>query len=174
MGSFHASGNLLKCSDQDFDGIAAAPGLDVPLRGVGWLLRWAAAIGVLWFAGCVLAEFTYSLAAERALSRAARAGALEATLPRATYRSVCETVKRRLANRAAWANQMSLTVQQNGIPVGGAIRAIDGDRMSVTLALPLRVIMPRWLSAVSFQASESRIEARAEREVPGRFCRRAY
>jgi hypothetical protein len=139
-----------------------------PPHGVGWVLRWAAALAVLWFAGCVLAEFALCLAAERTLSRAARAGALEATLPRASFRSVGETVNRRLATRAAWVNQVTLSVQQNGTPIGGAIRAIDGDLVSVTIAMPVRAILPRWLSATSLRTVESQIVVRAERAVPGR------
>lgn len=140
----------------------------VPIRGVGWVLRWAAASAVLWFSGCVLIEFAYLLAAEHTLLRAARAGALEATLPRATFQSVGETVKRRLANCAAWDQQLTLSLQRNGAAVGGTIRVAGGDRMGVTLALPFRAFLPNWLIAVSLGNSESQIEVRAERDVPGR------
>ena len=50
-------------------------------RGVGWVLAWAGALAVLAIAAGVLTEFAYVLAAERTLTVAARAGAMEATLP---------------------------------------------------------------------------------------------
>jgi hypothetical protein len=168
MNSFQTSGNLLKRFEEGFDNIAPAPGRDVPTRGVRWVLRWAAAFAMLWFAGCILAEFACSLAAEHTLARAARAGALEATLPRASFRSVGKTVKGRLANRAAWAEQITLSVEQNDATVGGAIRAVGGDRMTVTLAVPVRTVVPPWLSAINLRTGESQIEVRAERTVPGR------
>ncbi|HEX2476204.1 MAG TPA: hypothetical protein VHK01_15745 [Lacipirellulaceae bacterium] len=151
------------CVNHDF-------GQSVRMRGVAWVLRWAVAIVVLCFTGCVLAEFAYSLAAELTLARAARAGALEATLPQATYRSVGETVRRRLAERASWAGQLKLAVQRNGAAVGGAMRAAGGDQMTVTLAVPLRTVLPRWLCAFSFRTA-SQIEVRAVRNVPGEELR---
>src|SRR5437764_1142099 len=65
-------------------------------RGVGWVLAWAGALAVLATGAGVLTEFAYVLAAERTLSVAARAGAMEATLPRATYQSVTAAVDGRL------------------------------------------------------------------------------
>src|SRR5690242_2578311 len=61
-------------------------------RGVCWVLVWAGGIAVLTFAATVVVEFAYVFAAERALSIAAKAGAIEATLPRATYQSVTAAV----------------------------------------------------------------------------------
>jgi hypothetical protein len=140
----------------------------IPIRGVGWVLRWAAAFGVLWFAGCVLTEFACCLAAERTLGRAARAGALEATLPRANYQSVVDTVTRRLANRVALSEKLALVVHRNGAAVGGALRTVGGDRIAVTLTVPARAVAPNWLSVLSLRTGESQIEVRAERQVPGR------
>src|SRR5215207_9183546 len=48
-------------------------------RGVCWVLAWAGALAVITIAAGVLIDFAYVLAAERALSVAARAGAMEAT-----------------------------------------------------------------------------------------------
>jgi hypothetical protein len=156
MDSLDASGDLLKRCD------------DVPVRGVVWVLRWAAAIAVLWVAGCVLAEFAYCLSAEHTLARAARAGALEATLPRASFRSVGDTVERRLVRQVSWIEQLKLSVHQNGAAVGGAIQAAGGDRLAVSLAVPVRAVVPPWLSSISLRTGESQIEVRAERTVPGR------
>src|SRR6478609_6719664 len=46
-------------------------------RGVCWVLAWAGGLAVLTFAATVLVEFAYVFAAERALSIAAKAGAME-------------------------------------------------------------------------------------------------
>jgi hypothetical protein len=142
---------------------------DAYRRGISWVLRWAAAIAVLWFAGCVLVEFAYCLAAEHALTGAARAGALEATLPRANFQSVRQTVKRRLAIHAAWEERLTLSVHRNGTAIGGAIQAADGDRLAITLTVPIRAMVPQWLNAFSLRTSASQIEVRAEREVPRRM-----
>src|SRR6476661_5171587 len=67
----------------------------IPTRDVLWVLRLAAALTTIFFALVRLAAFGYQLAAEHQLVAAARAGALEATLPRATFQSVAQTVERR-------------------------------------------------------------------------------
>src|SRR3954465_13357830 len=64
-------------------------------RGVCWVLAWIGALAVIAVAAGALTEFSYMLAAEHALLVAARAGAMEATLPRATYQSVTAAVDRR-------------------------------------------------------------------------------
>ncbi|HJQ81485.1 MAG TPA: hypothetical protein VJ828_16100 [Lacipirellulaceae bacterium] len=168
MHSSASSRNQLAVYQCRFHGNESTTTRDACRRGVSWVLRWAAAIAVLWFAGCMLMEFAYCLAAEHTLARAARAGALEATLPRASLQSVCQTIKRRLANHAAWAPQLALSVERNGTAVGGAIQAVGGDRMAVMAAVPVRAVVPHWLNAVSLRTSESQIEVRAERQVPGR------
>src|SRR5262245_2189949 len=65
--------------------------------GIGWVLKWTVAMAVLLYATTVLTEFGYSLAAEQLLAHAARAGALEATLPRATVHTVEQSIRRQLA-----------------------------------------------------------------------------
>src|SRR4051812_7046983 len=74
-------------------------------RGIRWVLAWAGALAVITIAFGILTEFAYVLAAERTLSVAARAGAMEATLPRATYQSVMMTVDRRLTQYPLLAKQ---------------------------------------------------------------------
>jgi hypothetical protein len=135
-------------------------------RGIGWILRWTAALATLFVAAVFLAQFSYCLAAERALSRAARAGALEATLPRATHQSVARAVARHLDGRRTGGLQ--LTLQHNGVPVAGVIRACGGDQLAVALALPTLDVLPRWLRGVSFSQTQSHVAARSERRMPGR------
>jgi hypothetical protein len=168
MDSAQASGDLLTRFDDFSNGIVLGHERSTRTRGVGWVLRWAAALAVLWLSACVLAEFAYSLGAEHTLARAAQAGALEATMPRATYRSVVETINRRIAMRDRWAAQLTISVDRNGAAVGGPIRAAGGDRMEVTIVVPARAVLPPWLSFLPFQTGESEIEVRAERDVPGR------
>jgi len=112
--------------------------LPVPVRGVGWVLKWAGVLAVLAAAAVILVAFACQLAAERALARAAAAGLREASLPRATEQTVEAAIRRRLADSRTLgrATQVSL--------------AKAGDRISVGLAVPVAAILPRWLPAVSW------------------------
>jgi hypothetical protein len=168
MDSAQTSGDHLQHFDVVPHDVAHGSGQGVHMRGIGWVLRWAAAVAVLCFTGGLLAEFAYSLAAELTLARAARAGALEASLPRATLQSVYDTVERRLAERTSLAQHLTLAVQRNGAAVSGAVKTAGGDQMSVTLAVPVHAVLPRWLCPFSLRTSTSQIEVRAVRNVPGK------
>jgi hypothetical protein len=137
-------------------------------RGVGWMLAWAGALVVVAIAAGVLVEFAYVLAAERTLSVAARAGAMEATLPRATYRSIAATVERRLSQYPLLIKQLRLSLLQNGTLVQSQFRQKDGDRFAVTLSVPSRSAVPGWLRALVFWRNDSPIQAYAERQMPER------
>jgi hypothetical protein len=137
------------------------------VRGVRWVLQWAVALAVLFVAGCTLLQFGYCLAAEQALARAARAGVLEATLPRATYQSVTESVERRLANYSLPPGRLQFSLLQNGIPIRGPFRAAGGDHLSVMLAAPTTALVPDWLHKANFWRRNLQIEAYADRHVPG-------
>ncbi len=139
-----------------------------PTRGIGWVLQWAAALAVLAFAASVLIEFAYLFAAERQLALAARAGALEATLPRATYQSVTAAVERRLTRYPRLAGRLQLTLLQNGSLVRPHFRQNDGDRFSITLTVPNSAVEPDWLHTIMFWRSESKVQSDAERQMPGR------
>jgi hypothetical protein len=166
MDAAHASLELLA----HFDGPAArGTTCRTPTRGVGWVLQWSAAIATLFFAVSLLTQFAYGLAAELTLARAARAGALEATLPRATYHSVAQSIARRLDNLSQPPpNRMRFSLLHNGAPVSGMIQAGEGDRLSVTVAVPMYDVLPRWLRTACFWQADAQIEARAERLKPGR------
>jgi hypothetical protein len=155
-----------------FDGATNADAHDSPCggrrRGVVWVLRWCATFAVLFFSACTLMEFAYCLAAERTLVRAARAGALEATLPRATSRTVAETIERRLTAYRGIAAQMQLVFEQNDLPLGRRFGPQPGDRLSVSLMVPVRSVLPRWLQCVNFWRDAAYIRVRAERQMPGR------
>jgi hypothetical protein len=138
------------------------------MRGVGWVLRWAAAIGVLFVAASILIEFAYCLDAEHTLARAARAGAVEATLPRASYQSVCASVERRLAGYRSSQDTLRVELEQNGVPVRGNLAVRGGDEFSVAVTVPAASVVPAWLRGVSVWRSESELTARAIEGVPGK------
>jgi hypothetical protein len=140
----------------------------IPTRGIRWVLQWATALAVLTIAGSSLTEFAYLLAAEHRLALAARAGVLEATLPRSSYERVTSTVERQLNVYPHLARQLQLSLLQNGSPAPRRIRQNDGDRFSIRLAVPASAIVPDWLRAVLFWHTDSQIEARVERQVPAR------
>jgi hypothetical protein len=137
-------------------------------RGVAWVLGWAGALAVLAITAGLLAELAYLASAEHALSVAARAGAIEATLPRATYQSVVATVERRLAQYPALAQQVLLTLSQNGVPVQTQFRQREGDRIAISLSAPGSAGIPEWLRRFSCWRAGSRIRAEAEQVIPGR------
>jgi len=144
----------------------------IPERGVCWVLQWAATFAVLAVAGSVLTEFAYLLVAERDLALAARAGAMEATLPRATYQSVIATIDRRLAEYPSMSAQLQMTFTQNGVLVESPFRQHAGDRYSITLDAPSRTAVPEWLRTILFWRHDSKIQAHAERQMPGRTIAR--
>lgn len=145
--------------------------IEIPLitrRGVGWVLGWAGALGVLVITAASLVEFACRASATHTLSIAARAGAIEATLPRATYQSIAATIERRLARYPTFVNQVALTLSQNGESVQTRFRRREGDRLAVALSAPGRASVPTWLQRFSFWRTDSRIHAEAEQIVPGR------
>jgi hypothetical protein len=153
---------------------AAAPydrdpsGKPVASRGVIWVLRWAGALATLLVSIVTLIEFAYDLSAEQTVARAARAAALEATLPRATMNSVAETVRRRLGRLAERSEDWNLSVLQNDLPVGAIVRPREGDFFSVTVAAANRAHLPWWLRRLTFWKDGSLIEVRARQRMPGR------
>jgi hypothetical protein len=140
-------------------------------RGVAWVLQWAAALVVLLFASVVLAEFVYCLTAEHTLARAAHAGALEATLPRASYKTIAQSIERRLDGYPGVAKQLRLVIRQNNAPLGARTHLQPGDRISVLLSAPSHAVLPGWLRTIDFCRNCTRIEAHAAREIPGRLLR---
>jgi hypothetical protein len=127
--------------------IQAHAGKDRPVRGIGWVLKWAAAICVLVASATFVLSFAYRLAAERALNEAAAIGLRAATLPRATKRTVEQAVKLELAKCTGSDRGISVSLQSAGKPVQGAIDHRRFGQLSVTLSAPLA--MPSWLSALS-------------------------
>ncbi len=140
-------------------------------RGVCWVLAWAGALAVLATAASVITEFAYVLAAERTLTAAARAGALEATLPRATYESVTAAVDRRLNRYPLLAKQLHLSLLQNDTLVQSQFRQHDGDEFGIMLTAPSSAVLPNWLRTITFCYGDSPIRVHAQRRMPGRKLR---
>lgn len=153
---------LTGIADLQFETTPVAP------RGVAWVLRWAGAVATLLFSLITLIEFACVLSAEQTVARAARAGALEATLPRATAESIADTVERRLGRLAAPGSDWTLDLKQNDMPTRMISGPREGDHFSVTVSLSNRAALPDWLRRMSLWRGDSRIEAQAERRMPGR------
>lgn len=146
---------------------------NAPRRGVAWVVKWAAALSVLFVAACALLEFGYCVAAEQTLTRAAQAGALEATLPRATRDSIDHTIERRLARHSIPTSELTIRVEQNGAVAPRVLQVADDDRLAISLSLPADSVLPAWLRAATPWENSSPIEGRSERHVPGRRLKTA-
>ncbi len=140
-------------------------------RDARWILKWAAASAVLAIAASQLITFAYVCAADHTLKLAARAGASESILPRATYESICAAVERRLTEYPQLGSRLQLTVLQNGRPIGQRFQARGEDRISVTISAPDSAFMPSWLTKLPMWKGEVPLTARAERVMPGRRLR---
>ncbi len=136
------------------DGVADT----MPVRGVGWVLGWAATLAVLTMSTVVLLAFACQLAAERSLAQAAAAGLREAVCERATCGSVETVVRAQLANHFALDRVTTILLERNGSPLKGAVRPQTGDQLLISLSAPATAVLPRWLQAVTF-ASPTRLAA---------------
>jgi hypothetical protein len=141
--------------------------IDLPTRGVTWVIVWAMAIAVHAIAIGILTEFGHCLSAERELARAARAASLEAILPRASYETIRNVVQRRLRDTVL-TPKVSVLLAQNGAPVGRSFRPQPGDRIAVTLAVPRSEILPHWLQRLTSWRSRTCISVTSERAMPGK------
>jgi hypothetical protein len=63
---------------------------------------------------------------------------------------------------------MRLAIEQNKLPLGRRFCPQPGDRLSVSLAVPVRSVLPRWLQTVTFWRGAAYIRVKAERRIPGR------
>jgi hypothetical protein len=162
------SAHLFSCFDNEdcAEGRSANPR---PIRGVTWVLRWAAALVVLIFSCGVLTEFAYCLVAEHTVARASRAGALEAALPRATTKSIAQSVTQRLAGYPSASGKTRLIIRHNGKPILGRLKVQPGDRISVHVEVPSTAVLPRWIHRLKFWHGNPPIEASAERKIPDRM-----
>lgn len=125
----------------------------LPVRGVGWVLKWAGTVAIHVLAATILASFAFQLTAERTLANAAAAGLREAALPRATSESVAAVVRQQLGRVGISARATTLKFEQNGQPIRGVVRPASGDQFAISLSVPTRMIMPRWLPMQAWLSS---------------------
>jgi hypothetical protein len=140
-------------------------------RGIRWILKWSAALAVLFVAASQLIEFASLCSAEHSLSLAARAGAFEATLPRANYKSIAAAVDRKLVAYPQLSGQTQLTVLQNGRPISQQLRPGENDRISVTITAPASAFTPHWLLKLPQWSNDTHLTAHAERTTPSHKLR---
>lgn len=107
------------------------PAIDaLPVRDVTWVLRWAVVAAAIVFGILILTTFAFQLSTERALVRAAEAGLREASLPRATARSIEDVVRRRLAVTKGLDRATSVVIRAD----------------SIALTVPLSAVLPQWMA----------------------------
>jgi hypothetical protein len=119
------------------------------VRGVGWVMRWAAAIAMLGVAGIVLLDFAYRVAGEQALVRAAKAGVRETAMPRATSRSVEQSICRALGELPPGCRSLRIVMTSGGKPWRGGRTADSAAAIVITLSLPVAEVIPDWLRVIS-------------------------
>ena len=123
------------------------------------------------FAAACWRNSRYCLAAEHTVIAAARAGALEATLPRATSQSVAESVMQRLAGYRSASRQTQLVIQQNGAPILGRFNVQPNDRISVTSQCR-HCRAARLAATIEVLRGNSPIEGERRATMPGRKLER--
>jgi hypothetical protein len=117
----------------------------LPVRGVGWVLQWAAALAVLLISAMFLVAFGHQLAAEHALRRAAAAGLREAALPRSTSASVRAVVRQQLAGQPDLLRATTMRLEQNGSPIQSPTQVVQEKQLAMILSAANTAALPRWL-----------------------------
>jgi hypothetical protein len=168
MDTRQASLHPLAHFDRPAAGVAEIHSRSHRARGILWVLKWACTAASLFYAATMLTEFAYSLSAEQLLVRAARAGVLEATLPRATLQSVEQSVKRLLADHVASPSELKIMLCNNRAWVTKKLQPRGGDHLSIALTMPAKALMPNWLRRLTSWRGDAKVEAHAARVMPGR------
>ncbi|HEX4413887.1 MAG TPA: hypothetical protein VH107_09695 [Lacipirellulaceae bacterium] len=147
------------------------PSQQICRRDGRWVLKWGAAVSVIAVAASQLIAFAYICQGEHALDSAARAGASESILPRATYETISAAIERRLATCLQLGSQLQVTILQNGRPIGQRFRIGEDDRISVIISAPASAMTPSWLAKLPLWRGDVLISARADRTMPSRKLR---
>ncbi len=109
-----------------------------------------------------LAQFFCLIAASEALGQAAKAGAREASLPKATFQSVSAAVERRLGGRSFVRAIDPVRVEVDGRAVYGVVRPQTGEEIVVTVSVASHRATPDLLGYLGlslFQPTLSRRRA---------------
>ncbi len=110
-------------------------------RGVG-LFELFVAAPVVVITAIGLVQFFSLMAASAALGQAAEAGAREAALPKATFRSVSAVVERRLGGRRFSDAIDPVLVEIDGRAVYGVVRPRSGEEIMVTVSVASHSAVP--------------------------------
>ena len=129
------------------------------------MLKWALVVLALVVSSLTLYRFSLLLRGEISLVRAAEAGVLEATLPRATARSVSEAVRRQLLQNGHYYEVPQILLSRNGVLVSGPCRSRRGDSWSVQIAARTHDFLPGWLSRWEPGRGSAFLTAGARREM---------
>jgi hypothetical protein len=146
-------------------GSETATRIELPVRGVAWVLRWAAVVTVLSYSAIVLAAFSYHVSAEHALHQATKIGLREAALPWATSESVETVIRQQLSARHPGLRAASLQLTAGGRRLHGPLRFNEGERLAVSLSVATADFVPRWLTLLT---GESVVVVRGERRLGAR------
>jgi hypothetical protein len=135
---------------------------DAPILGAGCVLKWSAAIVTLGIAAITLLCFAYQLSAEQALARAVGIGLRAAAMPRATSRTVEQSIRRELGNGSQLSQAAHIWIERAGKPFKGAIASDNRHKIAVTIAAPTASVLPSWLLPLSWWPRDAWIRARVE------------
>lgn len=136
-----------------------------PKRGPGFVIAWAAALGLMLLAATVLGQFAVLLVREQQLAGAARAALAEAALPRASTESVERAARRHLRGYPAWAAEVQTMTRVNGrlqFP-RSQWQLARGDELKVSVGCLASSAAPDWLQCAGLSLDRSVLQATARR-----------
>src|SRR5450631_453261 len=117
------------------------------IRGIGWVLKWAAAIAVLGATIVILLNFGYRLAAERTLEQAAMSGLRVSGLPHATSVSIGDSIRSILGCNLYQAANIRLRIARP--PLNGNMSDRFGAGLTISISMPASAALPAWLEMLS-------------------------
>ena len=124
------------------------------------------AVPILAITGLGLVQFFWLLAAGEVLGQAAKAGAQEAVLPKATFQSVSDAVRRRLEPWAFAGNSRQIVVQVGGRAAYGVLQPRSGDEVVVTVSIASHAAVPDLLGSLGLPLYHEKIHSRRALRVP--------
>ncbi|MFV2067754.1 MAG: hypothetical protein ACC645_12340 [Pirellulales bacterium] len=107
-----------------------------------------------------LFQFSMLVRAGEVLHDAARTGIRESLLPAATVESVTSATRRRLAGGPRGAFSAAILVRINGRPALPDRSIASGDRVAVTVRLPVELAAVDWLGYVGIRPAGRTLRAR--------------
>ena len=124
------------------------------------------AVPILAITGLGLVQFIWLLAAGEALGQAAEAGAQEAVLPKATFQSVSDAVRRRLDPWGSAGGARQILVQVGGRAAYGVLQPRSGDEIVVTVCVASHAAVPDLLGSLGLPLFGEKLHGRRALRVP--------